>query len=78
MPVLAQEPVTPGAVPPVSFDLGIDVTQLPQDLAGAKKYFAAQNADTQRVLLASCTNYIKHPADAAMPQTLVFCKAITQ
>jgi hypothetical protein len=61
---------------PVFFDLGIDVTQLPQDTAGATKYFAAQPPETQRVLLAACHTYITHPTDAAMPQTLVFCKAI--
>ena len=61
---------------PTEFDLGIDVTQLPQDVAGAKAYFAAQAPETQRVLLASCQNYNLHPADAEMPQTLVFCAAL--
>ena len=74
VPAFAQEAANNGA--PVTFDLGIDVTQLPQDTAGAKKYFAALAPDTQRVILAACKTYLAHPMDAAMPQTLVFCKAI--
>jgi hypothetical protein len=71
---------TPGNVvlpsPPVFFDLGIDVTQLPQNPADARRYFASQAPETQRVLLAACHNYLGHPADAAMPETIVFCKAV--
>ena len=82
LPAFAQE-FSPGdlikypAVPLVYFDLGIDVTQLPQDTAGAKNYYAAQSPETQSVLLAACENIAKHPTDAEMPQTLVFCRAIT-
>ena len=71
---------TPGNVvspsPPVFFDLGIDVTQLPQNPADARNYFASQAPETQRVLLAACHNYLSHPADAAMSETIVFCTAI--
>jgi hypothetical protein len=62
--------------PDLYFDLGIDVTLLPQDAAGAKAYLAKQPADTQRVLRASCDNYVKHPGDAEMPQTVKFCQLI--
>jgi hypothetical protein len=62
--------------PDVYFDLGIDVTQLPQDSAGAKAYFAKMPADTQRVVKAACDNYVKHPMDAEMPQTVKFCQFI--
>src|SRR6478752_2702500 len=62
--------------PDIYFDLGIDATLLPQDAAGAKAYLAKQPADTQRVLRAACDNYVKHPADAEMPQTVKFCQFI--
>jgi hypothetical protein len=71
LPAFAQEP-------PVYFDLGIDVTQLPQNAADAKKYFAALPPETQSVISAACHTYLLHPMDAAMPETLVFCKALMQ
>jgi hypothetical protein len=58
------------------FDLGIDVTQLPQDAVRAKAYFATLPADTQHVLKAACDTFVKHPADAEMPQTIKFCEFI--
>lgn len=61
---------------PIYFDLGIDVTQLPRNVADAKKYLAAQVPETQRALIGACTTYLEHPADAQMPETLVFCSAI--
>jgi hypothetical protein len=64
--------------PDVYFDLGIDATTLPQDLAGAKAYLAKQPADTQRILKAACDTYVKHPNDAEMPQTVKFCQFILQ
>ena len=73
MPVHAQQ----GALkenPDVYFDLGIDATTLPQDAAGAKAYFAKQAPETQHVLKAACDNYVKHPMDAEMPQTVKFCQ----
>ena len=77
LPGLAQQ----GAIiqnPDIYFDLGIDATQLPQDAAGAKAYLAKQAPETQHVLRASCDNYVKHPADAEMPQTIKFCQGILQ
>jgi hypothetical protein len=75
LPAFAQ--ISPGpASPQVYFDLGIDASQLPQDPVAARKYFAAQPPETQKVLLAACRNYVNHPVDAAMPETLVFCKAV--
>ena len=78
--LLSASAQTPGNVvspsPPVFFDLGIDVTQLPQNPADARNYFASQAPETQRVLLAACHNYLGHPADAAMPETIIFCTAI--
>ena len=62
--------------PDVYFDLGIDATTLPQDAAGAKAYFAKQVPETQHVLMAACDNYVKHPMDAEMPQTIKFCQFI--
>ena len=62
--------------PDIYFDLGIDATLLPQDAAGAKAYLAKQSPETQRVLRAACDNYVKHPADAEMPQTVKFCQFI--
>ena len=62
--------------PETYFDLGIDVTLLPQDMEGAKAYFAKQAAETQHILRAACDNYVKHPADAEMPQTVKFCQFI--
>ena len=58
------------------FDLGIDVTLLPQDAVRAKAYFATLPEDTQHVLRAACDAYVKHPADAEMPQTIKFCQFI--
>ena len=60
----------------IYFDLGIDATLLPQDAAGAKAHLARQPAETQRVLRAACDNYVKHPADAEIPQTVKFCQFI--
>jgi hypothetical protein len=74
MPLAAQG----ASEPPKYFDLGINVTLLPQDPVAAKKYFQGQDATTQSALLAACENYIKHPVDAEMPETLVFCAAIMQ
>ena len=62
--------------PNYTFDLGIDVNLLPQDAAGAKAFFAKQAPETQHVLRASCDNYVKHPGDAEMPQTVKFCQFI--
>jgi|SRR6185295_892607 len=62
--------------PDIYFDLGIDATLLPQDAAGAKAFLAKQDPDTQRVLRAACDTFIKHPADAEMPQTIKFCQFI--
>ena len=62
--------------PNYTFDLGIDVNLLPQDAAGAKAFFAKQAPETQHVLRASCDNYVKHPGDAEMPQTIKFCQFI--
>jgi hypothetical protein len=61
---------------PTLYDLGVNVTALPQDTAGAKKYFAAQSPDVQRILLAACHNYVKNPALVVMPETITFCTAI--
>ena len=58
------------------FDLGIDVTLLPQNRAGAQTYFAKQLPETQAVLLGACNNYVRHPTDAGMPQTIKFCQFI--
>jgi hypothetical protein len=74
-PAAAQNVPRPVDLPPY-FDLGIDVTKLPTNPAEARKYFAGQSPETQQVLLASCRNYLSHPTDAAMPETLVFCAAI--
>jgi hypothetical protein len=63
-------------VDPVYFDLGMDVTLLPKDSAGAKKFFAEQISITQHVLAATCDNYLKHPVAAEMPETIQFCKAL--
>jgi hypothetical protein len=64
-----EEPVT-------YFDLGVDANTLPQDAAGAKAYLAKQALETQHVLRAACDNFVKHPADAEMPQTVKFCQFI--
>ena len=64
--------------PDVYFDLGIDATTLPQDAAGAKAFLAKQDPQTQHVLRAACDNYVKHPMDAEMPQTVKFCQFILQ
>jgi hypothetical protein len=74
--VLAQQGGQRPDEDPVYFDLGIDVRILPQDSAGAKRYFASQISITQHVLLATCDNYIKHPVAAEMPETITFCKAL--
>ena len=77
VPSLAQQ----GAIkqdPDLYFDLGIDATTLPQDAAGAKAFLAKQDPQTQHVLRAACDNYVKHPADAEMPQTVKFCQFILQ
>jgi hypothetical protein len=58
------------------FDLGIDVSVLPQDAVRAKAYFATLPEATQHVLKAACDTYVKHPADAEMPQTIKFCQFI--
>jgi hypothetical protein len=79
LPAVAQR--VPGAAttgPEVYFDLGIDVNKLPTNPVEARKYFAGLMPETQQVLLASCRNYLSHPTDAAMPQTLVFCTAILE
>jgi hypothetical protein len=76
VPAVAQRFTGQGDDDPKVFDLGIDVTLLPQDVAGAKRYLAAQTPDLQRILTATCDNYVKHPLAAEMPQTIVFCQAI--
>ena len=73
-PGLAQQTVDPD----LYFDLGVDTSLLPQDLAGAKAYLAKQSRDTQAVLKAACDRYVKHPGDAEMPQTVKFCALILQ
>jgi hypothetical protein len=72
LPATAQE----AKEDPTYFDLGIDVTLLPKDPAGAKKFLASQPPETQRVLLASCDRYVKFPMSAEMPETIQFCKAV--
>jgi hypothetical protein len=74
LPALGQG-VPPAALPPY-FDLGIDVTKLPTNPVEARRYYASQSPETQQVLLASCRNYLAHPIDAQMPETLLFCSAI--
>jgi hypothetical protein len=61
---------------PVYFDLGIDVRTLPQTSAAAKAYVAMQPALTQRILRATCDNYVKNPVAAEMPETITFCRAL--
>ena len=76
-PTFAQgSPGAPVLAPEVYFDLGIDVTRLPRDPVAARRYFASLLPETQQILMASCRNYLAHPLDANMPETLVFCKAI--
>src|SRR4051812_16283952 len=62
--------------PDIYFDLGIDATLLPQDAAGAKAFLAKQSVETQHALRGACDTYVKHPADAEMPQTIKFCQFI--
>ena len=77
LPAFAQGgPGTPAIQPEVYFDLGIDVTRLPRDPVEARRYYGTLLPETQQVLMAACRNYIAHPLDANMPETLVFCKAI--
>jgi hypothetical protein len=76
VPAFAQDNTGRANERPIYFDLGIDVTQLPRNVADARKYLAAQAPETQRALIGACTTYLQHPADAQMPETLVFCAAI--
>lgn len=62
--------------PPLYFDLGIDVMSLPTTPAEARNYVNALPALTRNVIIASCDNYLKHPVDAEMPQTIWFCRAL--
>jgi hypothetical protein len=74
--VLATLPGQAKENPDADFDLGIVVALLPEDAAGAKAYFAKQAPETQHVLKAGCDDYLKHPADGVMPQTIRFCQFI--
>jgi hypothetical protein len=76
VPAYAQVPAS-GALDDLGyFDLGFSLSALPRDSAGAKKWLAAQPADTQRVILAACDNYVKHPIAVDMAETVVFCQAL--
>ena len=60
--------------PITQFDLGVDVTLLPQDAEGARAFLAQQSPEAQHGLRAACDTYVKHPRDAEMPQTVKFCQ----
>ena len=55
------------------FDLGVDVTKLPAVPAEVDKYLASVSEDAKQAILAACVSYLRHPQDAAMPQTVPFC-----
>ncbi len=67
----AQSARTPDPLP--YFDLGVDITKLPATPAEVDKYLASVSADARQAILAACASYLRHPGDAAMPQTVPFC-----
>ncbi len=72
----AQAPTLGTSEDPGYFDLGFTISALPRDPAGAKKWLATQAADAQRVILAACDNYVKHPIAVDMAETILFCAAL--
>jgi hypothetical protein len=72
LPVSAAAPSrAPDPLP--HFDLGVDVTKLPAAPAEVDKYLASVSAEARQAILAACVSYLRHPEDAAMPQTVPFC-----
>jgi hypothetical protein len=76
IPAYAQAPTSGALQDSGYFDLGFSLSALPRDSAGAKKWLATQSAETQRVILAACDNYVKHPVAVDMAETVVFCEAL--
>jgi hypothetical protein len=64
---------SPLADPLPYFDLGVDITKLPANPNDVDKYLASVSADAKQAILAACVSYLRHPQDAAMPQTVPFC-----
>jgi hypothetical protein len=67
----AAPPKAPDPLP--YFDLGVDITKLPASPGEVDKYLASVSSDAKQAILAACTSYLRHPSDAAMPQTVPFC-----
>jgi hypothetical protein len=55
------------------FDLGVDVTKLPATPNDVDRYLNSVSAEARQAILAACVLYLRHPLDAAMPQTVPFC-----
>jgi hypothetical protein len=55
------------------FDLGVDVTKLPATPADVDRYLNSVSNEARQAILAACVLYLRHPQDAAMPQTVPFC-----
>jgi hypothetical protein len=72
----AQASISPTQGDPAYFDLGFTISALPRDSVGAKNWLATQTSDAQRVILAACDNYVKHPIAAEMAETIPFCSAL--
>ena len=66
-------PLRAAEVPLPYFDLGVDVTRLPASQAEVDKYLASVSTEARQAILAACVSFMKHPEDAAMPQTVPFC-----
>jgi hypothetical protein len=54
-------------------DLGLDVSAVDKTPGGVRAFLAKLNAQTQRVVLVACEQYVESPGAVIGPDTLAFC-----
>ena len=61
--------------PSTTFDLGIDVSGVPQSPGAVKSFLGSLAPDTRGILLSTCQHYMQNPVSARDQDTIAFCSA---
>ncbi len=69
-----------GVGPPLSidtvFDLGVDVSNVPNTPAAAKAFLLGLPPASQSILVATCAHYLQAPARVRSRDTIEFCQNV--
>jgi hypothetical protein len=66
----------PGPYETTTFDLGVDVTDVPLTPQGVRSFMATLTPEGQYIIQNTCRNYLGDPSQVRSSMTLPFCRVV--